>query len=1012
MSKKIQNFRAYVSNMPKFRLFFLILLVIFVIGAAGSLLVRVVYFAQAPEKKFNIGVIAPLSGPEAEAGRSVVQGIKLYLDKFNQEGGLNGELVGLSVVDEEMPDADIQEKISEFAADPSILGVIGHTGLNKNSPVFSSYQQSNLPLITPFSTVHQLSDPDQLIFSTAVNEMRQVSFLANFLRNVRGETIVSVIYEDSQRGRELFANFDKTLRRFGRKVVHSWKYPRHENNLLEYFQDIAVEIKDKKLPGTILVIGDGHDSAQALVGLRRENVKNQVAGLSSMDTREFSMAVALHSGDSTEFEAITDGLVISTPLLFDTADETAQRFKAAYNRISDLPPDWLAANAFDSAMILLNAAQHTIFTNKTPRDFRAEIARAMVTYGSPQRGLRGNLGVRYYREDRSFQPNIYIGEYIGDMAVSTQVQLLPITEQGTVDYLQGLRDGRLLYADNSFMYKTNVVKTGIQMLEVSGLDKEESSAELEFLIWFRYRPGQFSPENIVFDNAVNEISLSEPEKQTEDEQSAYSLYRVKERFYINYSQVQRPYGTNLAGFTFRHEDLTENNLMYVTDVLGMNISDEIDFEAIVPVSDTDAYISDITNNSQKAGWRDFLPFLVEKEDSSGTLAESLERDNVLTPASGWLIDQAWISQDNVLGSTKGEPGFIGFGKPEPFFSEINFAMILKPDKLQLRQFIPSEFFVYLAIFALVCAVAAAIMDKRERGQFWKIQILFLRTISWLVLLAAAGNLALDYALNNFSTSIVDMTLIVYRMLWWIVPAVLISISIERFVWTPIEQHSGRVVPNIIRHVVSAAIFIFACSGIIAFVFEMPLTSIIASSGVLTLVVGFAVQANIANIFSGVVLNVERPFDIGDAVTISGESGTVRDITWRTVLLEDFNGHLICIPNESSSQSNIYNYSKSKGLKLSKDLYMDVRHPPGKVTKLLTDVLNKAREDKPDLFAPLKQEVYFMGNVNVSGDWVNQYRIQIWANKDAAPENTIDYAWKRMFSALEEEDMEILHKRLS
>lgn len=252
----------------------------------------------------------------------------------------------------------------------------------------------------------------------------------------------------------------------------------------------------------------------------------------------------------------------------------------------------------------------------------------------------------------------------------------------------------------------------------------------------------------------------------------------------------------------------------------------------------------------------------------------------------------------------------------------------------------------------------------------------------------------------------------YENLWWIVPAILISISIERFVWTPIELYSGRIVPNIIRHIASAAIVVLACCGIIAFVLEMPLTSILASSGVIALVTGFAIQANIANIFSGVILNVERPFDIGDAVTISGESGTVRDITWRTVLLEDFNGHIICIPNESSSQSNIYNYSRSNGLKVKKDLYMDVSHPPGKVTEVLTDILNKARQDKPDLFAPLKQEVYFMGNVNIYGDWVNQYQIQIWANKDAAPEDTIDYAWKCIVSALEAEGMEILHKRSS
>ncbi len=1015
MLERIKDFRKYLADMSKFRLFLLILVTIFVTGATGSLIVRIAYFAQDADKKFKIGVVAPLSGPNAESGRSVVQGVMLYLDQFNKQGGIKGDLVGLSIVDENMPARELQEKIFQFAADPSLLGVVGQAGLCKDSPIFTAYQQKNLPLICPFPTVQQLTDSEQVIFSTALNEYRQVSFLANFLRNVQDETIVSVIYEDSQRGRELFEGFDKTLRTFGRKVVLSWTYPRHSSNPTAHFQEIAAVIKARKLPGTILIIGDGYDSAQALVALRRENVQNQVAGLSGMDTREFSMAVARLADDNNEFTSLTDGLVVTTPLLFDTAGEAAQQFKSSYNRISDLPPDWLAANAFDSAMILLKAVQQSNITDTDNPDFREEITRAIVSHNSSQKGLQGTLGVRYYREGKSFQPNIYIGEYVSEVTVSTPVQLLPITEQGAVDYLQGLHDGRLLYADKSFMYKTNVIKTGVQLLEVSDLNIQESTAELEFLIWFRYRPGKFSPQDIVFDNAVNEINLSEPEKQIEDDQAVYSRYRVKGRFHLNYSKVERPYGTNLVGFAFRHKDLTENNLMYVTDVLGMDISDEFDFEAVRSADDTGdytSYISDITGSSKQSDRKSLLSFLTAKNNDLSSLADSLDRDNVMAPTSGWLIDQAWISQSNVRGSTRGEPGFIGFGKPEPIFSEINFAMILTPDKLQLREFIPAELFVYLAIFALVCAIAVAIMDRRDHGQFWKIQILFLRTISWLVLLAAVGNLALDYTLNNHSTSIVDITLLLYQMLWWIVPAILISISVERFVWTPLELYSGRIIPNIIRHVVSAAIFLFAFSGIVAVVFEMPLTSIIASSGVLALVVGFAIQANIANIFSGVVLNVERPFDIGDAVTISGESGTVRDITWRTVLLEDFNGHLICLPNDSSSQSNIYNYSRSKGLRVNKDLYLDVKNPPEKVTELLTDVLNKAREEKPELFAPIKQDVYFMGNVNIYGDWVNQYQMQIWVNKDAFPGVAIDYAWKRIFSALEEDGMEVLHKKMS
>lgn len=99
----------------------------------------------------------------------------------------------------------------------------------------------------------------------------------------------------------------------------------------------------------------------------------------------------------------------------------------------------------------------------------------------------------------------------------------------------------------------------------------------------------------------------------------------------------------------------------------------------------------------------------------------------------------------------------------------------------------------------------------------------------------------------------------FSVLWWLMPALLLPLLIKRFVWIPLEKRTTRTVPNVIRLFVSSIIYLLACFGIIAFVYDQPITSLLATSGVVAMIIGLAIQVNIANVFAGIVINIERPF---------------------------------------------------------------------------------------------------------------------------------------------------------
>lgn len=86
------------------------------------------------------------------------------------------------------------------------------------------------------------------------------------------------------------------------------------------------------------------------------------------------------------------------------------------------------------------------------------------------------------------------------------------------------------------------------------------------------------------------------------------------------------------------------------------------------------------------------------------------------------------------------------------------------------------------------------------------------------------------------------------------------------------------------------------------------TSLVALVSVVSLALSLAFQNIMTNIFSGVIILFSRPFVVGDFVTISGVSGTVREITLMRTKLATPDNKVEWIPNGSIDAANITNFS--------------------------------------------------------------------------------------------------------
>lgn len=84
---------------------------------------------------------------------------------------------------------------------------------------------------------------------------------------------------------------------------------------------------------------------------------------------------------------------------------------------------------------------------------------------------------------------------------------------------------------------------------------------------------------------------------------------------------------------------------------------------------------------------------------------------------------------------------------------------------------------------------------------------------------------------------------------------------------------------------------------------------LAGLGIVGIAVGFAAQDSLANVISGFVIFVDKPFQVGDVVRVADQYGEVREITMRTTRIRTRNNTYVVIPNKKIIDEVLVNYSK-------------------------------------------------------------------------------------------------------
>lgn len=329
-------------------------------------------------ENIRIGVASPFTGDLAAYGDNIKAGVSLKLKEINDAGGINGRKVELVWGDDLCAPKDAGTVASKFAADESIVAVIGHLCSSATLAAMPIYLRAGLPTISPTSTNPTIGDVGKgWFFRNCYTDAFQGKYLASYVvpKLLKKES-VAIFYENNDYAIGLKDSFIAGAQEAGVKVTGAEAYVAKTT---DFTPQLTKLLHDK--PGTVFLCGYHPEGALIAGQARKLGFDGPLFGADGIDNEDYIRL----GGKATENTYCT------VPFLAASAGPAGQEFAAKFTAAYGRDVDWMSANAYDCLGILADVITQTGPDRKKIRD-------GLAAMNSESSGYNGITGLTYFDE--------------------------------------------------------------------------------------------------------------------------------------------------------------------------------------------------------------------------------------------------------------------------------------------------------------------------------------------------------------------------------------------------------------------------------------------------------------------------------------------------------------------------------------------------------------------------------------------------------------------------------------
>ncbi|MBA2606085.1 MAG: mechanosensitive ion channel family protein [Acidobacteria bacterium] len=303
-------------------------------------------------------------------------------------------------------------------------------------------------------------------------------------------------------------------------------------------------------------------------------------------------------------------------------------------------------------------------------------------------------------------------------------------------------------------------------------------------------------------------------------------------------------------------------------------------------------------------------------------------------------------------------------------------------KFDLRK----QFFVFISVAGIIIAslILLGFIELPIKGYFPAFFTSFFTSVS-----QGQVNVAVDL-LDNFFR-------IVKIILWLILVVTFVRFINVLLFETLLRKTSSYEISALVRNIFTIIICLVAFFIILQTQYPSAyekLAPIFTGSAIIGVVIGLALQDTLGNLFAGLAMQADQPFQIGDVVTIADKgSGVIENISWRGMKIRTFQNKLLIISNSVLGKEAIEVAPRDNlnaRLVFFNTLYAN---SPAKTAQVIREVVRQVENVSPKM-----RPVVRVKNLGDNGiDWEIKYWIEDYSkfnDTDALVRQRIWYAFQR------------------
>jgi len=204
--------------------------------------------------------------------------------------------------------------------------------------------------------------------------------------------------------------------------------------------------------------------------------------------------------------------------------------------------------------------------------------------------------------------------------------------------------------------------------------------------------------------------------------------------------------------------------------------------------------------------------------------------------------------------------------------------------------------------ALLALTIVTLLAIRRRGLLVQLAAEILLLAALTACLAWHGTGPLPGA--DLPAGLAGVWLRALAVIWWLIAArLVVNLTLLARGRDP-QTRDARLFSELI----AATAYLAAVLVVLNSVLNLPVAGLLATSGVIAIVLGLALQNTLADVFSGIAVGLEKPFHAGDRVSLGENEGVIVGINWRSIRIQTDSEDQVTIPNSIVARGQIINRS--------------------------------------------------------------------------------------------------------